>query len=175
MCTASECRQLTTRAINSVKSKNCSATKIGAYKFLLRCEELGLGSYSKWMMFEDFAIIQAVSVQNLMLNPNYGTGVASQILLRRIPDPSLGLTNSLLASKMTIDQLGQQPNTLLQVTRNVYFKAGIIQDGRRIRGDVIGNKLSQRYKMTKWNKWQTLFGSEYQHAYSLLILARIIL
>jgi hypothetical protein len=44
MCTARECRKLTTKAINSVKSKNCSATKIGAYKFLLRCEELGLGS-----------------------------------------------------------------------------------------------------------------------------------
>jgi hypothetical protein len=72
---------------------------------------------------------------------------------------------------MTIDQLGQQPNKLLQVTRNVYFKAGIIQDGRRTRGDVLGNKLSQRYKIAKWNKWQTLLGGEYQHAYSLLILA----
>jgi hypothetical protein len=171
MCSASECRELTTKAIDSVNSKNCSATKIGAYKFLLRCEELGLGSYSKWMMYEDSALIQAVSVQNLMLNPNYGTEVALKILLRRIPDPSLGLTNSLLASKMTINQLGRQPNTLLQVTRNVYFKAGIIHDGRRIRGDVLGNKLSQRYKITKWNKWQTLFGSEYQHAYSLLNMA----
>jgi hypothetical protein len=72
---------------------------------------------------------------------------------------------------MRIGQLGQQPANLLQVTSSVYFKAGIIQDGRRTRGDVLGNKLSQRYKIAKWNKWQTLFGGQYQHAYSLLILA----
>jgi hypothetical protein len=72
---------------------------------------------------------------------------------------------------MTIEQLGHQPNTLLQVTRNVYFKAGIIQDERRIRADVMGNKLSQRYRIPKCNKWQVLFGVEYQHAYSLLNIA----
>ena len=172
MCTARECRKLTTKAINSVKSKNCSATKIGAYKFLLRCEELGLGSYSKWMMYEDLALIQAICARDLELNPNHGTEVASRILLRRIiPDPSLGLLNSLVRSRMRIGQLGQQPANLLQVTSSVYFKAGIIQDGRRTRGDVLGNKLSQRYKIAKWNKWQTLFGGQYQHAYSLLILA----
>ncbi len=171
MCTASECKQLIARAINSVKVKNCSATKIGAYKFLLRCEEFGLGSYSNWMMYEDSALIQALSVQNLMLSPSSGTGAASHILMRHIPDPSLGLINPLLASRMTINQFGQHPDTLLQVTRNVYFKAGIIQDGRRIRKDVLGNKLSQRYKIIKWNKWQTLFGSEYNHVYSLLTLA----
>ncbi len=171
MCTASECQQLKTRAINSIKSKNCSATKIGAYKFLLRCEELGLGSYSKWMMYEDQALIQALSIKDLELNINNGVEVAAQILLRRIPDPSLGLLNPLVKSRMTIDQLGQQPNTLLPVTRNVYFKAGIIHDGRRIRGDVLGNRLSQRYKIAKWNKWRTLLGCEYQHAYSMLTLA----
>jgi hypothetical protein len=171
MCTPNECRQLATRAINAVKSQHCPATKIGAYKFLLRCEELGLGSYSKWLMFENQALIQAISINNLELNINKGLEVASQILLRRIPDPSLGLLNPLVKSRMTIDQLGQQPNTLLPVTRNVYFKARIIHDGRRIRLDILGNKLSQRYKITKWNKWQTLLGSEYQHAYSMLNLA----
>ena len=171
MSVIGECKKLTTRAINAVKAKNGSATRIGAYKFLLRCEELGLGSYSKWMMFEESAIIQAISVQNLYLEPTKGTEVASQVLQRSLPDPSLGLTTSLLKSKMSVVELGHQPDTLLQVTRNVYFKAGIIQDGKRIRRDVIGNKLSQRYKIPKWNKWQTLFGVEYQHANSLLNLA----
>jgi len=171
MCTPNECRPLVTTAINAIRSKNCPATKIGAYTFLLRCEENGLGSLSKWMMYEDLALIQAICARDLELNPNHGTEVASQILLRRIPDPSLGLLSSLVRSRMRIDQLGQQPTTLLQVTRNVYFKAGIILDGRRIRGDVLGNKLSQRYKITKWNKWQTLLRSEYQHAYSMLTMA----
>lgn len=171
MCTSAECRQLATKAVNAVKLKHCSATRIGAYKFLIRCEELGLGSYSKWMMFESQALIQAISIYNLELNDNKGVEVASQILLRGIPDPSLGLLHSLVSSQMTINQLGQQSNTLLPVTRNVYSKAGIIHDGRRIRWDVLGNRLSQRYKITKWNKWQTLFGSEYQHAYTMLNLA----
>jgi len=171
MGTKNECRQLTSMAINAVKSKNCSATRIGAYKFLIRCEEFKLGSFSKWMLFEDSALIQAISVQNLVLTPNYGTELASQILLRRQPDPSLGMLKSMFISQMTIDQLGRQPSTLLQVTRNVYFKSGIIQDGRRKRGDVIGNRLSGRYKIPKWDKWQILFGGEYQHAYSLLNLA----
>lgn len=171
MCTPNECRPLITNAINAIKSKNCPATKIGAYTFLLRCEENGLGSLSKWMMYEDLALIQAICTKDLELNPNHGTEVASQILLRRIPDPSLGLLNPLVKSRMTIDQLGQQPNTLLPVTRNVYFKAGIIHDGRRIRGDVIGNKLSRRYKIDKWNKWRILLGSEYQHACYMLTLA----
>jgi hypothetical protein len=171
MCTKDECRRLTTTAIIAVKTKNCSATRIGAYIFLLRCEELGLGLFSKWMMYEDSALIQAISIQNLLLRPNYGTELATQILLRHLPDPSLGLMKSLFNSQMSIDQFGLQPNTLVQVTRNVYFKAGIIQDGRRRRGDVIGNKLSGRYKILKWDKWHVIFGDEYQHAYSLLNLA----
>jgi len=171
MCTPNECKSLVTNAINAIKSRNCPATRIGAYTFLLRCEENGLGSFSKWMMYEDLALIQAICVRDLKLNPNHGIEVASQILLRRIPDPSLGILNPLVKSRMTIDQLGQQPNTLLPVTRNVYFKAGIIHDGRRIRGDVLGNRLSQRYKIAKWNKWRTLFGREYQYAFIILTLA----
>ena len=66
--------------------------------------------------------------------------------------------------------MGNNPIHCCQLL-NVYFKARIIHDGRRIRLDVLGNKLSQRYKITKWNKWQTLLGSEYQHAYSMLNLA----
>lgn len=171
MCTISESRKLITRAIQSVKSRNCSATKIGSYRFLLRCEELGLGSYSKWMMYEEQALIQAISVSNLELNTDYGVELVSKILLRRIPDPSLGLLNPLVKSWMKIERFGLQPKNLLQVTSNVYLKAGIIQEGRRVRGDILGNKLTQRYKITKWNKWQVLFGSEYQHAYSLIVRA----
>ena len=37
--------------------------------------------------------------------------------------------------------------------------------------DIIGNRLSQRYKIPKWNKWQVLFGVEYQHANSMLAMA----
>ena len=171
MCSTEEARQLTTRAIYAVKTKNCSATRIGAYKFLLRCEELGLGSYSKWMMYEESALIQAIAVKSLFLSHDKGVALAIQILQRRQPDPSLGLTASLVKANMTIDQLGFPPDRLLPVTRNVYFKTEIIRVRRRIRTDVMGNKLSLRYKIPKWNKWQTLFGVEYQHAYSLLNFA----
>lgn len=171
MCSIYERKQLISKAINSIKSKNNSATRIGAYKFLLRCEELGMGSYSKWMMYEESPIIQAISAHNLFINPNHGIEVASQILQRHIPDPSLGVLNSLLNSKISLNQIWQQQNSLPQITRNVFFKAGLIQDGRRIRRDVIGIKLSQRYGIVNWNKWQKLFGNNYKHAYFVLIHA----
>jgi len=171
MCNINECKQLTSWAINEVRAKKSSAARIGAYIFLLRCEELGLGAFSKWMLYEDSALIQAISLQHLFIDDKKGIEITAKALQRRIPDPSLSLLTPIVKAQIDISRFGIRSEDLLQVTRNVYFKAGIIRDGRKIRIDVIGNRLSSRYKIQKWNKWRLLFGSEYEHIYSLLVFA----
>ena len=171
MCNVKEIYQLKDFAIQAIRSKNGSATKIGAYQFLLRCEELGIGSYSDWLIYEDSSLIQAIAIQNFHLSEDTGVNLAIQILQRRSPDPSLAMLVPLFQSKLTLQQLSQNPSKLLPVTLNVYSKVGLIGKSRRINRDVLGIILHKRYKIPLWNKWHILFGNEYSHAYSLLQLS----
>lgn len=156
-------------AIDTIKySKKGAAARIGAYAFLCRCESVGLGEYTKWMTWEDVALIQAILAPYLIITPTSDFGVIRQMLSRSIPDPSLALTKNLSDAKIKVDQIGKPKTELLAVIQNVYYVAGILPGEPRYRADPIGKILAQRYRVSKWNHWKEIFDVDYQHALMIL-------
>jgi len=171
MCYTEERKLLLDTAIQASKLKKFPATKIGVYIFLLGCEQCGLGRHSKWMMFEKSSLIQAIVLNNYLINQKDDLKLVNQILKRRLPDPSLALAMPFVSSKLTLDQLEKDISDIHPVAQNVFSVLGIIQSVKKIRSDIIGDKLNSRFKIVKWNKWITLLGSEYQHAHMFLVIA----
>ena len=171
MCDRKELQRKINMAMEVVKSYKHSGEKIGAYYFLNKCESVGLGSYSKWLMYEKSPIIQAIAASSLVITESQGLETTKKLLIRRLIDPSLSLTSGLIKSQINLNQLGIDINSLSQVTKNVYFKAGIIPSRGKSSGDPIGNILNKRYGVNKWGKWKLLFGTEYLFAHKLLVMA----
>lgn len=171
MCYKDEATLLLDDAIKASKQKDCCATRIGAYRFLLACEELGLGKYQKWILYEQSPIIQSIITPNLDLSTESGITIARQILQRTLIDPSLGLLTPLLLSRRSFPELGMSVNNIGPIINKVYTVAGIIPSTQIVPDDIIGRILSQRYKIPYWPSWRLLFGTEFQYAHSILSIA----
>lgn len=164
-----EMRPLISIAIDTVKNeKKGSAARIGVYAFLCKCESLGMGSHSNWVMYEQSPIIQAVSAPYIKIEGGKFLKLINQMLNRSLADPSLALIRNLQAGNINLEELGKSKNDLQPVVQNVYHAAGLLPGAPRYRTDPIGNILSSRYSVPKWNKWKDIFGSQYQHALMLL-------
>jgi hypothetical protein len=156
-------------AIDTIKkAKKGSAARIGAYAFLCRCEGVGLGAYTKWLTWEEAALIQAISAPYLTISLENDLEAVKQMLNRSVPDPALALTQNLSDAGLKIDQIGKSKDELLAIVQNVYHVAGILPGKPKYRADPIGKILTKRYKAKKWSKWDVIFGSDYQHAHMIL-------
>ncbi len=171
MCSNEELIKLMAYAVESVKKRDCPAEHLGVYEFLFTCDNLNLGNYSNWIMFEKSSLIQALSGSKLTLTENNIDDLIPKFLHRTIPDCSLSIVKPLIKSAKTLDNFEKYISKKSSVARNVFIKAGLLTVGRRIRYDLMGKTISRRYKIQYWNKWNVLFGPEYSHAYSLLNLA----
>jgi retron-type reverse transcriptase len=132
MCNSNELFNLRELAIETIKhSKKGSASKIGAYIFFCKCEQKGIGAYSKWLMYENSAIVQSIVSPYLDLRPSRCRFAVKRFLQRNLPDPSLGLTRELIANNVSIDELGMIKEDLHPIVQNVYYNAGIIPSRSR--------------------------------------------
>jgi retron-type reverse transcriptase len=163
-----EHHELISLAINERKSKNENnpATRIGLYIFLFSCEELGLGKLSNFLLYES-ALIQAISAKYIKISFGQKQELVSFLLKRHLPDVSLALAHQLFEENISLDKLGYDINNLPMITQNVYNMMGIINTGQRTPDYELGYKLAKLYKITKWDKWHILLGSEYFHAYNI--------
>ena len=172
MATPREMRPLVELAIDTVKNtKKGSAARVGAYAFLCKCEMFEMGAYSNWLTWEKSSIIQAVSAPYLEITDHSGLETARRMLSRTFPDPSLAIVRNLQLANISLDQLGKSKQELSAIVQNVYHVAGLLPGRPRYRADPIGNIFTERYSVQKWNKWKSVFGSEYQHALMMLTQA----
>jgi hypothetical protein len=153
------------------KDKKHIATRMGAYAFLCQCEVYNMGSYSKWMMWEESPIVQSLLAPSIDVAHGHGYDTIRQILGRSIPDPALALARNLTQSKVTLSLIGKNPNELTAVAQKVFQFSGIISGVQDIKHDSMGKILASRYKIQKWGKWKKLFGQDYRHALDLLLQA----
>jgi retron-type reverse transcriptase len=155
-------------AIQTVKNTNSGfASRIGAQIFLCKCDEVGLGGYQKWLMYEKKALVQALVTPFINANKPSGSAACKSILSRTLVDPHLGLIKPLIASNLHIDVFGKNPATFPIVAQYVYKAVGLT--GHQIpKADAIANLISKRYSVKKWSKWKDFFQGEYQHAYVTL-------
>ncbi len=171
MGTSSELRTLTQLAIDTVKSSNSGhGSRFGAHVFLCQCDKVGLGNYEKWVMYEKSPLVQAFVAPYLRLNSQSGIDAGKLFLSRSLPDTYLGLLKPLIDANVGLSSFNKDPSKFPVVVQHVYKAAGIT--GHLIpKPDAIGNLLSKRYSVKKWNHWLELFSSEYSHGYMLLRLA----
>jgi hypothetical protein len=173
MGNSSELRTLTQLAIDTVKNSNSGhGSRFGAHVFLCRCDKVGLGNYDKWVMYEKSPLVQAFVAPNLRLDSQSGIEAGKLFLSRSLPDTYLGLVKPLVESGLDVSLYGKDPAQFPVVAQQVYKAAGI--SGHVIpKSDAIGNLISKRYSVKKWNKWQDLLRCEYEHAHMELRFADI--
>jgi len=158
-------------AIQTIKSTTSgSASRVGAQIFLCRCDEIGLGNYQKWLMYEKRALVHALVTPYLNLETASGNVVGKSIVSRSLVDPHLGLIKPLIASNMQIDVFGKNPTAFPFAAQYAYKAAGLT--GHQVpKADAVSNLISKKYAVKKWNGWKALFHGEYQHAYMTLQFA----
>jgi hypothetical protein len=84
----------------------------------------------------------------------------------------LGLVKPLVDAGLDVSLFGKNPTKFPIVAQQVYKAAGL--SGHIIpKPDAIGNLISKRYSVKKWNKWQDLLQGEYKHAHTQLRFADI--
>jgi hypothetical protein len=167
----SELNRFVQLAIGTIRNSNSgTASKFGSYVFLCRCDNVGLGSYEKWVMYENSPIVRAFVAPHLEFSNNSGIAAGRLFLSRSVPDGYLGLVKPLIDSNLDISVFGKNPADFPIVAQNVYKAAGIT--GHEIpKPDAIGNLIAKRYSVSKWNKWADLFKAEYRHGHMLLKIA----
>jgi retron-type reverse transcriptase len=160
-------------AIETVKNANNGhGSRFGAHVFLCQCDKVGLGNYEKWVMYEKSPLIQAFVAPYLRLNSQSGIDACKLILSRSLPDSYLGLVKPLVDAGLDVSLFGKNPTKFPIVAQQVYKAAGL--SGHIIpKPDAIGNLISKRYSVKKWNKWQDLLQGEYKHAHTQLRFADI--
>ena len=127
-----------------------------------------MGSYSKWMMWEESPIIQSIFAPAIDVTNNLGIETIKQILGRTIPDPSLALMHSFSQYHVDPTAMGKNPNDLTLIAQYVFRAAGIIPPIQGVHRDSLGKILADRFKIQKWSKWKKLFGADYLFVLGLL-------
>ena len=168
MGTSSELLNLKNQAIDAIKNYSTGfASRVGAQIFLCRCDEMGLGKYDKWLMFEKRALVQAIAAPYLNLRSSSGKDAASSFLARSTVDTYLGLVSPMIKSNVRLLDFGKDPTKFPIVAQYVFNAAGL--SGHKIASvDAISNLVAKRYSVTKWKKWRNLLQGEYQHAHMII-------
>ena len=167
----SELHRLIQLAIESIKNpNNGTASKFGVYVFLCQCDKVGLGNYEKWVMYEKSPILQALVSPHLGFSNSSGIDAGKLYLSRSVPDSYLGLVKPLIDSNLDLSVFGKSPTDFPIVAQNVYRTAGLSEHVIH-KPDAIGNLISKRYAVKKWNNWKELLQGEYEHAYMELRFA----
>ena len=97
MGTISELDALKSLAIQVVKDTSSGyASRIGAQIYLCRCDEVGLGDFQKWLIFEKRAFVKALVTPHMNLSSNSGNYAGKCILTRSLVDPHLGMVKPLI-------------------------------------------------------------------------------
>lgn len=166
-----ELNRLVQLAIDTVKNPNSgTASKFGVYIFFCQCDKARLGNYEKWIMYEDKSLVQALVAPYLQIDSTSGMETSKKFLSRTLPDVYLGLVRPMIESGMSFQSFGKNPAQFPVVAQQVYNAAGI--SGHIIPSpDAIGNLITKRYSVKKWNKWKDLLQGEYDHAFMELKFA----
>ncbi len=164
MGNSAELNRLIQLAIDMVKTPNSgTASKFGIYIFFCQCDKSRLGNYEKWIMYEDKSLVQALVAPYLQIDSTSGMETSKKFLSRTLPDVYLGLVRPMIESGMSFQSFGKNPAQFPVVAQQVYNAAGI--SGHIIPApDAIGNLITKRYSVKKWNKWKDLLQGEYDHA-----------
>jgi len=168
MLKMSEMKPLIRKAVKIAKNTYTNfVLKWGACHFLCKAESAGLGKYSKFVQYQNSSFLQSLLVP-IIPDERYGKDdVISKLLQRNSFEPGIMLAEQFLERKLTHNDFGLRSSQLPSQVVNVYRTLGIIRN-RRMTIDPMGEIISRRFGIPKWQRWTKLFQKDYGHALSIL-------
>jgi hypothetical protein len=158
-----DCRRVLDDAVAIAKDSSAGVTaKWGALVFLCKCEELGLGRYSRFVLGQP-ALVQALTIPCLPPGTLFSGKAVKAFLARKALEPGLAFAEQLIVRRRTLASLGVVEGELPSQVRNVLFELGVIP-GKPSAVDPMAEILSRRYGIPKEPVWRALFAGEYLHA-----------
>lgn len=155
------------KAVDITKGKGFSLPlRWGALHFLCRAEKLTSKNYSRFIKYQD-ELTQGLTIPMLPDSRFNDIAVIKQLLARASIEPSLMLAEQFVNRGLTHNSYGVKANQLPSQAQNVYRKLRLIK-GPKQKVDPMGELLSKRYKIPKYDGWKRILGQEYTHALQIL-------
>lgn len=149
------------------------AMQRGLTAFLLSCRKAGV--YSEFRALNSLRAkspyIQSLLVPYLTDDDYVPGGVATEMLHLASPGPGIVLASEIVERGLLIAAMGLRAGRLAPEVRNVFQGLGLIEGGRRVRFDQIGDVLRHTYGVPYSRRWKSLLGANYQHALQLILSA----
>jgi len=165
-----EMRTLIDRAVNTAKNKHAGiAAKWGALHFLCKAEANGLGNYSKFLMYQDNAFLQALLVPVLPESSYDKIEVLRRLLKRRSFEPGIMLAEQFIERDLKHTNFNLTVKQLPDQVANVYRVLKIVK-GPKKPIDPMNEILARRYKLKQQISWRKLFKKKYGHNLQILKL-----
>jgi hypothetical protein len=168
MMNASEMKLFVRKAVNIARDKKSSfVLKWGTCDFLCRAESIGLGKYSRFIQYQESALLQSSLVPIIPDDGYVKDDVISKLLRRTSYEPGIMLAEQLVKRKLTHKNYGLRSTQLPSQVVNTYRALGIIRTPK-FKIDPMGEILAERYKIENWQGWQKLFQTDYVHALQIV-------
>lgn len=167
MMKAAEMELLVGKAVGIAKDAHTGfALKWGVCNFLCRAESAGLGNYSRFVQYQS-PLLQSL-LAAIIPNSKYAKNdVVAELLRRSSFEPGLILAEQFMKRRITFKDLGLRINQLPSQVINTYKALGVISKPKA-KIDPMGEILTRRYNIRKWQRWHELLQSNYGHALQIL-------
>ena len=155
------------KAIDVIKKKNLTLPlRWGVLHFLCETEKALSNNYSRFIKYQE-PLLQGLTIPMLPDIRFADNAVGKQLLARTSIEPSLMLAEQFINRGLTHNSYGVKASQLPSQAQNVYRKLRLIK-GPKQKIDPMGEVLSKRYKIPKYNGWKKILGQEYTHALQIL-------
>jgi retron-type reverse transcriptase len=170
----SERKKLIEEAIKVLKTKDDTLSlKLGAAKVLVAAESIYINKYTRFLNYQDSALLQAIIAGSLPKSSFDRKGTVPFFLKRSFFEPAIALAEKFILFKKSPCDLGINENELSSQAKNTYSRLGIISSAGH-RADPIREILRKRYSIRSSTSWRTILGAEYPHAAGLLSQADVV-
>jgi len=157
-----DAKPLVDLAVRLAKDKQAgTSAKFGAIVFLCKCQELGLGNYSRFVFWQP-GFVQALSMKSLPLSTLTDTR-AKSFAHRTSVEAGLAFVSRIAAERISLASAGVDPQQTPSQIQHLLAALGI-SPGPAGTADPVAEILNKRYGCGADPVWRGLFGVEYGHA-----------
>ncbi|MBT7805157.1 hypothetical protein HN766_06700 [Candidatus Poribacteria bacterium] len=143
------------------------ARKWGACRFLCVAEAKGHGRLSRWVWYQDSALLQALVVPALPDAALLDKDTVTHLVRRSACEPGVALAKELASRRLDLADVDLSDATVSSQTKHALHALDFIPGSPSL-ADPIDEILTRRYGTSVWARWRAVFGGEYQHAMRML-------
>lgn len=156
-------------ALARIRGGTALEERVGAFRFLLVCEERGLGKVSHRLATQPVELVTQVAPQ---LHPAvFEDGVIGRLLASERYELGLLMGELLLENGRSHLDYGLRVKDLAPEVQTAFRKLGLIRRRHDVHVDQVSDMLRLRFRTKPTLQWRSILGSRYGFALSLLIQA----